>query len=142
MCPSNTSGSYSISTILSTRQFLYVILIATSNSPDDGNMFTGLEVQSVASGGYSGSGLVNNTDFTVTRSTSNGAPIITYSDSTTNNLTYNLLKLLISESCRRLYPKIHDTSNIFFGGSNTNCNISSNSNSTNLCFNYNSTARR
>ena len=33
---------------------------------------------------------------------------------------------------------IHDINNIYFAGTNTNWNISSNSNSTNLCFNYNS----
>ena len=97
--------------------------------------FSGLQIQSVGGGITT---LTNNTDFTITSSTSNGAPIITYTDSTTNNLSYNLDTLLVSESYRRIYPVIHDTSNIFFGGSNTNWNISSNSNSTNLCFNYNS----
>ena len=56
--------------------------------------------------------LVNSTDYTVTTATS-GVPVITYTDSTTSNLVYNENTLLLSEAYRRLYPVIHDTSNIF-----------------------------
>ena len=61
-----------------------------------------------AAGGYNN--LVNGTVYSITTASS-GAPIITYTDSTTSNL--------------------------FLSGS-TGWNISSNSNSTTLCFNYNS----
>ena len=129
------TGNNTVTSILSTLQFIYVVMLANCTAQYCQGTFSSLQIQSV---GGNFSPLSINTDFAVTASTSNGAPIITYTDSTTNNLTYNLDTLLISESYRRIYPVIHDTSNIFFGGSNTNWNISSNSNSTNLCFNYNS----
>ena len=44
---------------------------------------------------------------------------------------------MLSEAYRRLYPVIYDINNLYLAG-NTGWNISSNSNSTNLCFNYNS----
>ena len=128
------TGMYTISTILSTVPYQYICLLATSITQYGQNGFSGLQIQSVGGGITT---LTNNTDFTITSSTSNGAPSITYTDSTTNNLTYNLGTLLVSESYRRIYPVIHDTSNLFLSGG-TGWNISSNSNSTNLCFNYNS----
>ena len=81
--------------------------------------------------------LVNGIDYTVSSSITNGSPIITYNDASSQSILYNLDRLLVSEAYRRLYPVIYDPSNIYLSG-NTSWNISSNSNSTNLCFNYNS----
>ena len=66
--------------------------------------------------------------------------LFTYIDYTTQNLTYNENILLLSEAYRRLYPVVHDINNIYLGNS-TGWNISSTSNSTNLCFNYNSVSK-
>ena len=81
--------------------------------------------------------LVNGVDYNISTSLTNGAPVITYNDTSSQGILYNLDRLLVSESYRRLYPVIYDTSNLYLSGNNS-WNISSNSNSTNLCFNYNS----
>jgi len=59
-----------------------------------------------------------NTDFTVTTA-STGAPIITYTDSTTQNLTYNLDRLLISEAYRRFFPVIRNSSDLVLASTST-----------------------
>ena len=82
--------------------------------------------------------LVNGTDdYTITTSSTNGSPAITYIDVNSQGILYNLNRLLVSEAYRRFYPVIYDASNLYLSGNNS-WNISSNSNSTNLCFNYNS----
>ena len=74
--------------------------------------------------------------YTISTSNTNGSPVITYIDVSPQGILYNLDRLLVSEAYRRLYPVIYDPSNLYLSG-NTGWNISSNSNSTNLCFNYN-----
>ena len=64
------------------------------------------------------------------------APVITYIDTSPQGFLYNLDRLLVSEAYRRFFPVIYDVNNLYLSG-NTGWNISSNSNSTNLCFNYN-----
>ena len=57
--------------------------------------------------------LVQNTDFTVSSSSSTGAPVITYTDSTIlTTMTYNENLLLLSESYRRIYPVVRDKNTI------------------------------
>ena len=117
--------------VTNTTPFQYYIVIAS------GSGFPNISIIQIqhSAGGYTP--ILNGTDYTISSSATNGAPIITYTDSSTQNLTYNENMILLSESYRRLYPVIHDTSNLFLSGS-SGWNISSNSNSTNLCFNYNS----
>ena len=79
--------------------------------------------------------LVNGTDYTITTSSTNGSPVITYIDISPQGILYNLDRLLVSEAYRRFFPVMYDTNNL---SGNTGWNISSNSNSTNLCFTYNS----
>jgi len=104
----NGSGTFTISTIQSSLSFQYICLLATSNSQYGGTSFTDLEIQSAAGGIFP---ITNNIDFNVSTS-SNGAPIITYTDSTTQNLTYNLDTLLVSEAYRRIYPVVRDASDL------------------------------
>ena len=58
-------------------------------------------------GGYSN--LVAGTDYTITTSSTNGAPIITYTDSAQSNLTYNENTLLLREAYNRIYPVIRSS---------------------------------
>ena len=85
---------------------------------------------------YNGS-LVNGADYTISTSNTNGSPVITYIDISAQGILYNLDRLLVSEAYRRFFPVIYDINNLYLAG-NTGWNISSKSNSTNLCFNYNS----
>ena len=122
------SGICSVSNLTA---FQYYILINTSGGYVN---MTLLQIQHAA-GGFTT--LLNGTDYNITTNTANGAPVITYIDSTTQNLTYNENIILLSKAYRRLYPVIYDINNLYLAG-NTGWNISSNSNRTNLCFNYNS----
>ena len=70
----------------------------------------------------------------------NGSPVITYIDISPQGILYNLDRLLVSEAYRRIYPVIYDPSNLYLSDNN-GCNISSSSNSANLCFNYNSSSK-
>ena len=81
--------------------------------------------------------LVNGTDYTISTSNTNGLHVVTYIDTSPQGILYNLDRLLVSEAYRRIYPVIYDVNNLYLSG-NTGWNISSNTNSTNLCFNYNS----
>ena len=66
-----------------------------------------------AAGTYSQ--LTSGVDYTVTTSSSTGAPVITYTDATITSLTYNENTLLLSESYRRLYPVIRDVNTLNLG---------------------------
>ena len=81
--------------------------------------------------------MVNATDHSVSTSNTNGSPVITYIDISPQGILYNLDRLLVSEAYRRFFPVIYGVNNLYLSG-NTGWNISSNSNSTHLCFNYNS----
>ena len=81
--------------------------------------------------------LVNGTAYTISTSSTNGSPAITYIDATPQGILYNLDRLLVSEAYRRFSPVIYDINNLNLAG-NTGWNISSNSYNTDLCFNYNS----
>ena len=72
--------------------------------------------------------LVQNTDFTVSSSSSTGAPVITYTDSTIlTSMTYNENLLLLSESYRRLYPVVRDKNTIKLTDGTHNITMSSTS---------------
>ena len=81
--------------------------------------------------------LVNDTDYNISTSNTNGSPVITYIDISPQGILYSLDRLLVYEAYRRFFPVIYDTNNLYLSCI-TAWNISSNSNSTNLCFNYNS----
>ena len=56
--------------------------------------------------------IVCGTNYTISSKSSTGYPQITYTDSTTVNLTYDDIKVLLSEAYRRIYPVICDTKTI------------------------------
>ena len=56
--------------------------------------------------------LVNGTDYTISTSSTNGSPIITYIDISPQGILYNLDRLLVSEAYRGLFPVIYDINKI------------------------------
>ena len=129
------SGSWSPSMgyILLTTSYSFRYYLLLSNNYGGYCNITNFSIQH----GKNGS-LVNGIDYTTSTPSTNGSPIITYTDVIPQGILYNLDRLLVSEAYRRIYPVIYDPCNLYLLG-NTGWNISSNSNSTNLCFNYNST---
>ena len=98
------SGICSVSNLTA---FQYYMLINTSGGYVN---MTLLQIQHAA-GGFTT--LLNGTDYNITTNTANGSPVVTYIDSTTQNLTYNENIILLSEAYRRLYPVIHDINNLY-----------------------------
>ena len=106
-------------TITNSSSFQYIAIIAQNFASGSTEMFCntsgGFYVEKAASG-YSD--LILGTDWSISTSVSSfGYPMITYSDSTTQNLTYNLNTLLLEEAYRRIYPVIFDTNTLYLGGS-------------------------
>ena len=128
------SGSWSPSMgyILFTTSYSFRYYLLLSNNYGGYCNITNFSIQH----GKNGS-LVNGTDYTISTSNTNGSPVITYIDVSPQGILYNLDRLLVSEAYRRIYTVIYDVNNLYLSG-NTGWNISSNSNSSNLCFNYNS----
>jgi hypothetical protein len=129
--------------ITNTSQFQYIVILVQDATTTNSSYSTnngGFWVQKAA-GGYNG--LILATDWNISSSTTTGAPIITYADSTTQNLTYNVDTLLVEEAYRRLYPVVRSTSDIVLtstsntlsGYASTSWNIENNSSILN--FNYN-----
>ena len=94
--PTTSGGTVSIS---NTSTFQYVHVISTITATGGGGIWYstdgasyGVKVQHAA-GGYTG--LINGTDFTVATDATTGKPKITYTDSSTVNLTYNETTLLL-----------------------------------------------
>ena len=127
------SGSWSPSMgyILLTTSYSFRYYLLLSNDYGGYINITNFSIQH----GKNGS-LVNGTDYTISTSITNGSPVITYIDVSPQGILYNLDRLLVSESYRRTYPVIYDANKLYLSG-NTGWNISGNSNSSNLCFNYN-----
>ena len=85
-------------------------------------------------------------EYTISTSSTNGSPDIPYIDVSPQGILYNLARLLVSEAYRRFFPVIYDINNIcdinnIYLSGDTGRNISSNSNSTIACFNYNSSIK-
>ena len=57
------------------------------------------------------SGLIKDSNFTLSSNASTGYPVITYTSATTTNLLYNYTMLMIQECYRRLFPVVRDTNN-------------------------------
>jgi hypothetical protein len=110
----SSSGTLNISNT-SSYQYMHLIYTLTS-SISSSCQTTNLQIKRAA-GGYLG--LVNGTDFTVTTNSSSGVPVITYTDSATNNLIWNLDTLLVSEAYRRLYPVIRNSSDLVLASTST-----------------------
>ena len=107
----NPTPGAGFQTITTSTQYRYYIIILNITNSAYANV-TLMQIQHAA-GGYNN--LVNGTDYTVTTAIS-GAPVITYTDSTISNLVYIENTLLLFEAYRRLYPVIHDTTNLFLSG--------------------------
>ena len=69
--------------------------------------------------------LVNDTDYTISTSNTDGLPVITYIDIRPQCILYNLDRLLVSEAYRWFFPVIYDVNNLYLSG-NTGYNLSSN----------------
>jgi len=137
LCTPSLSVTTGSTSITNTSSFQYIVLISyplsNSSCGYSTNNNNGFYCYKTA-GGYSN--LVLNSDWSVATDSSTGFPAITYLDSGSNNLTYNLNNLMLEEMYRRIYPTVHDTNNLFLG-STSGWNISNSSGTLN--FNYNST---
>ena len=127
------SGSWSPSMgyILLTTSYSFGYYLLLANNYGGYCNITNFSIQH----GKNGS-LVNGTDYNISTSHTNDSPVTTYIDISPQGILYNLDRLLVSEAYRRFFPVMYDVNNLYLSG-NTGWNISSNSNSTNLCFNYN-----
>ena len=71
------------------------------------------------------SGLIKDTNFTLTTNASTGYPVITYTSATTSNLLYNYTMLIIQECHRRLFPVVRDKNSIFLTDGTNNLTLTS-----------------
>jgi hypothetical protein len=112
----STTGLTSYTTV---NSYLYFIIITVLADGYTNGAMAHMSVQLL----MQSEGALNytlGTDFTLATSSSNGAPVITYTNATTRTLFYSLEHILIYEAYRRLYPVVRDKNQIVItDGTNT-----------------------
>jgi hypothetical protein len=106
------NATYTISNVVLFQYICIIWTTATSGDcyPNGATLGShGVRIQRAA-GGYIP--LVVNTNFTISSNASTGVPVVTYTDSSTNNVMYNETTLLLYEAYRRIYPVIRSKNQI------------------------------